>query len=145
MTATTKPTLPKELKDRAQDYPGVWRWVQYSHPKGIDPEVLYEELKRKLDDLDRGYSDTMEYFAEFRKAQHREKRKAEKALRLLFQWPRPGWDWLRGDLVQHRQNENLFGVVQSVDKDGQTLHVSAVGATGFQVWKGLETKLVRRG
>jgi hypothetical protein len=145
MTTTTKPTLPKELKDRAQDYPGVWRWVRYSNPEGTDPEALREELERKLNDLDRGYSDTMEYFHDFRKAERKEKRRAEKRLRLLFQWPRPGWDWLRGDLVQHTQNPNLFGVVQQVEKDGQTLYVLAVGDKDTQIWKAPETKLVRRG
>jgi hypothetical protein len=144
MTITTKPTLPKELRDRAQDYPGVWRWVRYSNPPGTDPEELREELKKKIDDLDRGMSDTMEYFHDFRKAEKRERRNAEKRLRLLFQWPRPGWDWLEGDLVQHKQSQ-VYGVVRKVMPNGKDVEVLAVGQTTAQSWHGDYCKLVRRG
>lgn len=141
---STAPKMTKKLKDRAQDYPGVWQWIKISNPKGTDPEALHDELERKIDDLDRGYSETMEYFAEFRKAQRKEKKRAEKVLRKAFQWPRPGWDWLEGDLVHHQYNE-LYGVVKKVTANGRVLTVAAVGDSDLQAWDAGDCKLVRRG
>lgn len=142
-----KPELTEELKDRAQDYPGVWRWVRYSNPPGTDPEALREELRRKLDDLDRGMSDTVEFFHDFRKAEKREKRRAEKRLRLIFQWPRPGYDWMAGDLVRHQLSTHnyRYGLVEKVSPNGKDLHVLATGTQEVEVWDGTQCKLVRRG
>jgi hypothetical protein len=133
-------------QNREQDFPGVKAWVKISHPKGTPDDVLTADLVRKLDDLERGYSDTCEEFAEFRKSQRRERKRSEKRLRFIYQWPRPGFDWLPGDLVRYRYIfPGCYAVVQSVAANGQDLKVLSIGSDEVQLWPAMVCDLVRRG
>lgn len=113
----------RRLKERAQDYPGVKKYVR----EVWDVDDFALSLERMLDDLDRGYSDALDGFAEWRNDRRRAKKQAKRDLILLAE----AGDKRLEELQDEIENGDLtFGDLSRLKRELKALH----GAV-YRLWE----------
>ena len=121
------------LLERAEEYGGVLEYVKESEGFISEPqgEELAYALENTLDRLERGDSEAMEFFAEWRKAQKWKKRRKKKDLLMLAE---AADHWL--DELEHQLET---GDMIRSDRSRMTREAKQLKPVVARVWKKVQS------